>query len=183
MDPRRSNAVHHSRPGEEQAQPQQGQERQIARRARNSRRRATCFAYGMRCDDRGRRRKSCHLRPRYGGHGGEAHEERDEKKWSSARHDDPLPRKEALAEPTTFVRLKGGIRGLRVAWRCAAATRGAPSRHRGARANNGHFVWSRGGHAATTSAPIFPSATCASLSTTHLVSEFCLVKPQATTRD
>ena len=31
--------------------------------------------------------------------------------------------------------------------------------------------------------PILPSDTCASLSTTHRVSAFCFVKPQATTRD
>lgn len=39
------------------------------------------------------------------------------------------------------------------------------------------------GHAATIAAPIFPSVTWPSLSTTHLMSVFCFVNPQATTRD
>src|SRR5215831_1132335 len=39
------------------------------------------------------------------------------------------------------------------------------------------------GQAATTAAPIRPRETCASLSTTHRVSVFCFVNPQATTRD
>jgi len=46
-----------------------------------------------------------------------------------------------------------------------------------------YFAASALGHAATTSAPIFPSATCASLSTTQRMSVFCFVNPHATTRD
>jgi len=104
----------------------------------------------------------------------------------------PRPDIVALAEPrrfglldwagTAIQRFEGGTPLRRANKGGTDPTPGISTATTGAAAEP-YFAASALGHAATTSAPTFPSATCASLSTTQRMSAFCFVKPHATTRD